>query len=166
MKRNTCFSFNTGVSCYICYRTIILKFCLEHGNDIIVLCAKFQNDFMSKMNIMNECGIVRFEFKVWFGEGYPTWHQSPAESGPRLNIKTVFPMYGIPMLKIRRSRDRLIFNMGNPILVRRHLYIETAAFSRHVEAKWNISFEVKITHSRVWWHSAPTQSYVSPALLN
>ena len=30
------------------------------------------------------------------------------------------------MLKIRRSRDRLIFNMGIPILVRRHLYIETA----------------------------------------
>ena len=33
---------------------------------------------------------------------------------------------GIPMLKIRRSRDRLIFNMGIPILVRQHLYIETA----------------------------------------
>ena len=29
------------------------------------------------------------------------------------------------MLKIRRSRDRLIFNMGIPILVRPHLYIET-----------------------------------------
>ena len=31
----------------------------------------------------------------------------------------------IPMLKIRRSCDRLIFNMGIPILVRRHLYTET-----------------------------------------
>ena len=31
---------------------------------------------------------------------------------------------GIPMLKVRRSRDHLIFNMGIPILVRRHLYIE------------------------------------------
>ena len=30
------------------------------------------------------------------------------------------------MLKIRRSRDRLIFNMGIPSLVRRHLYIATA----------------------------------------
>ena len=29
------------------------------------------------------------------------------------------------MLKIRRSWDRLIFNMEIPILVRRHLYIET-----------------------------------------
>ena len=30
------------------------------------------------------------------------------------------------MLEMRQSRDRLIFNMGIPILVRRHLYIETA----------------------------------------
>ena len=30
------------------------------------------------------------------------------------------------MLKIRRPRDRLIFNMKIPILVRRHLYTETA----------------------------------------
>ena len=30
------------------------------------------------------------------------------------------------MLKIRRSPDRLIFNMEMPILVRQHLYIDTA----------------------------------------
>ena len=29
------------------------------------------------------------------------------------------------MLKIRRSRDRLIFNMGIPILGKDNLYIET-----------------------------------------
>ena len=33
-----------------------------------------------------------------------------------------FPGMGIPMLKIRRSRDRLIFNMGIPILVRLYIY--------------------------------------------
>ena len=32
---------------------------------------------------------------------------------------------GIPMLKIRRSRDRLIFNMGIPISGKDGLYIET-----------------------------------------
>ena len=37
-------------------------------------------------------------------------------SGPCLNTKTVFLGMWIPMLKIRRSRDRLIFNMGIPIL--------------------------------------------------
>ena len=45
--------------------------------------------------------------------------------GSRLNIKPYFPGMGIPMLKIRRSRDRLIFNMRIPILVRRHYYIAT-----------------------------------------
>ena len=32
----------------------------------------------------------------------------------------------IPMLKMRRSWERIIFNMGIPILVRRHIYIEMA----------------------------------------
>ena len=36
------------------------------------------------------------------------------------------PGMGIPMLKIRRSQDRLIFNMGMPIQIRQHLYIEKA----------------------------------------
>ena len=33
-------------------------------------------------------------------------------SGPQLNIKTVFPGMEIPMLKIRRSWDYLVFNTG------------------------------------------------------
>ena len=48
-----------------------------------------------------------------------------SQKRPRLNIKTVFPRYGIPILKIRRSWDRLIFNVGIPIMVRRHLFIAT-----------------------------------------
>ena len=36
-----------------------------------------------------------------------------------------FQCMAISMLKIRRSRDRLIFNMGIHILVRRHFYIAT-----------------------------------------
>ena len=71
--------------------------------------------------------------------------------GSRLNINIVFsgigipmsPQYkfvssgiGIPMLKIRRSQDRLIFNIGIPILVRWHLYIETASSFFHEWSKW------------------------------
>ena len=48
------------------------------------------------------------------------------DTGPRLNIKTIFPGMGILVLKIRRSWDPLIFNMGIPIMVRQYLYIETA----------------------------------------
>ena len=48
------------------------------------------------------------------------------DQGPVSIWRPSFPGMGIPMLKIRRSQDRLIFNMGIPILVRLHLYIETA----------------------------------------
>ena len=37
---------------------------------------------------------------------------------------------GIPMLKIRRSR--LVFNMGIPIPVRWHLYIEPTPWSQEI----------------------------------
>ena len=58
---------------------------------------------------------------------YLPWGSGDTTPGPCLNIKTVFPGVGIPMLKIRRSWDRLIFNMGNPIPVRRHIfYMEMA----------------------------------------
>ena len=52
------------------------------------------------------------------------FHKKP---WPCFNIKTAFPDMGISMFKIRRSRDRLIYNMGIPIglLVRRHLFVET-----------------------------------------
>ena len=43
-----------------------------------------------------------------------------------LNIKTVFPGIGIPIIKMRRLWDRLIFKTGIHILVRWHLYIEMA----------------------------------------
>ena len=49
--------------------------------------------------------------------------------GPVSIQRLPVPGMGIPMLKIRWSRDRLIFNMGIPILVRRHLYIESASSS-------------------------------------
>ena len=42
------------------------------------------------------------------------------------NIKTVVPDIEIPIIKIRRSWDRLIFIMGIPIHIRQHLYIEMA----------------------------------------
>ena len=38
------------------------------------------------------------------------------KAGGRININMFFTSIGIPMLKIRRYRDRLIFNMGIPYL--------------------------------------------------
>ena len=48
-----------------------------------------------------------------------------APRGPVSIWRPTFPGMGIPMLKMRRSGDRLIFNMGIHIPVRRNLYIET-----------------------------------------
>ena len=53
---------------------------------------------------------------------------NPQRTGPCLNIKTVFPGIGIPMIKIRRlwdCHDCLIFIMS-PMLVRRLYYVKTA----------------------------------------
>ena len=45
---------------------------------------------------------------------------------PHFNIKPVFPGMGISIMKVRLTWDRLIFIIGIAMLVRRHLFIETA----------------------------------------
>ena len=63
-------------------------------------------------------------------EGMDKYNASK-DTGPRLNIKTVFPCMEILILMIRRSWDRFIFILGIPILLRRHLYIESDAWDRY-----------------------------------
>ena len=48
------------------------------------------------------------------------------EPWPRFDLQTLFPGIGIPIIKIRRSWDRLIYMVGIPILIR-YLYIETVS---------------------------------------
>ena len=55
---------------------------------------------------------------------YPLKDCHRKEPGPPLNIKTVFPRYGDYHVENKSRWDRLIFNMGIPILVRWHLCIE------------------------------------------
>ena len=71
------------------------------------------------------CSATRYQ---WDGEDVPApWERS--------NSHLLFESKNHAMLKIRRSRDRLIFNIEINILVRRHLYIETAP--RLTFKKWN-----------------------------
>ena len=79
--------------------------------------------------------------------------------GPHLNIKTLFPGMEIPMLKIRRSQDRLIFNMGIPILVRRHFYIEKAPWIDTSSCRFFLNPKKKyrfitqgMRQKLLWWH--------------
>ena len=48
-------------------------------------------------------------------------------SGPRLNVKTVFPRYGDSHVKDKTVGETVLsLTWESPILVRRHIYIETA----------------------------------------
>ena len=58
----------------------------------------------------------------------------------RLNINVPSYQYRIPMLKIRRSRDRIIFNMGIPFLERPSLYWNRA----QVSMGWRMSIAAGI----------------------
>ena len=53
------------------------------------------------------------------------------ESRALSQYKDGLSRYAVSIIKIRRWSDRLIFIMGILILVRRHLYIETAPRERH-----------------------------------
>ena len=50
---------------------------------------------------------------------------NPQHQGPDSISRCRLTSIGNPMLEIRWSYDRLIYKMGFPILVRRHLYIES-----------------------------------------
>ena len=87
---------------------------------------------MNQVSFHNQCTWSRCLWPVRQCDNSPTnsMHPSSRRPGPRLNIKTIFSRYVIPMLKIRRSWGRRIFNMGIPMLVRRHRYFETAPGGR------------------------------------
>ena len=71
-----------------------------------------------------------------------------------LNIKTVFPGEGIPITKIRRSWDRLIFIMGILILVWKHLYFGTVPKCHHntVETPYSTIPYTTIFYITRWTH--------------
>ena len=86
--------------------------------------------------------------------------------GSRPNIKTVVPVIGISIIKIRLSWDSLIFTMVTSIPTRLHIYIEAdfALLSVSVFLKWvfatvtliprNSFHEVSSTKPcLVFWHS-------------
>ena len=63
----------------------------------------------------------------------------PRNQGP-ISILRLLPKYRIPILKIRRSLDLLIFVIGIPILVRWHLYIATALGCETCFSTWFTMF--------------------------
>ena len=121
---------------------IVLNFCEANDSNVAVFWATFY-DWITKLHVMDERDFVRFEHKISFAL-ISHIVRTPAQSSSKLSwlewretvpaIRTRDPSqykdrlsrYGISIIMIRRSWDRLIFIMGNPILVRRCLHIETA----------------------------------------
>ena len=60
--RETSFTLNLFLS-----RPIVLKSCTEYGSGIAVLCAKFQNDFITEVDVTNKLNFPRFEYKRSLG---------------------------------------------------------------------------------------------------
>ena len=61
---------------------IVLKFCTEHDSYTVVLCAKYQNDWATEIDAMDERDFARFEFKMSsVGKSCiatsPRWHYQP-----------------------------------------------------------------------------------------
>ena len=98
----------------ITYCSVVISFWnfTEHSTIIAAPCSNFQN--YSK-TVMDELSYIA---------------KSPRATS---QYKEGLSRYGISIKKIRRSWDRLIFIMGVPILVRRHLYIKTVPGSVSVD---------------------------------
>ena len=81
------------------YDPIVLKFCTEHGSITAVLFARFQNNWFTKMGVIGERGLARFEFKV--SGRYPTLQQ-PTEYTAHNSL--VHVRYGTSILSVREKR--------------------------------------------------------------
>ena len=85
---------------------------------------KCVTDFSVKFQSYLQRKKKKTHLQMSFTKYWPCWR------GGHLNIKMSSYQYRIPMLKIRRSCDRLIFNMEIPIPGKGGLYIETGTRSQ------------------------------------
>ena len=56
---------------------IIFKFWTEHDNTIVMFNAKFQDDWTTETNVMDERGFARFELRWGSADGCPILHSTP-----------------------------------------------------------------------------------------
>ena len=74
-----------------------------------------------------------------------------------VSMKRCLTNMGIPMLKISRYRDRLIFNMRIPIPGKDGLYIETGPWSSHENTRGHDHIEVIFCQviNYIFYHDQP-----------
>ena len=110
-KKKPCdalFACNLFVSCQI-----VLIFCTEHGNITAVLCAKFQNNLINEMDVMDEKDFTRFEFKRSWGGIYHILKQplkTAAGSLSYLTLSTVKSNMFWGVMAVEILNQILIYN--------------------------------------------------------
>ena len=115
--------------CYPCIRPKPLCMKATHCPSGI-LCLGHKTDFKSGhwycYWLLIKCLVKAYR---WLESTIIYWKEY---QGPD-SIKSRLIKMGNPILEIRRSQDRLISTIGFPLLVRRHLYIESGprVFSRY-----------------------------------
>ena len=139
-----------------------------------------QTDVLALFSYL-ECFIYRWWGSLFFNENYLSQYDpyemsylfindargrrlSSIRSGSRLDMKTVFPGMEIPVSKIRRSRDRPVFNIGIPILLRQCFYIETPLLILPLR---NLSLKIISTMppAHPWWQMYINHITYSPNIL-
>ena len=117
-----------------------------------------------------------------FGRAQGCWILS-ITAGGRLNINMSSYQYRVPMLKIRRSRDRLIFNMGIPIPGKDGICMEIVPrlakpmvlftrffiFTRISQRKYTLAlqwyfFFISVQSYNLQWESAVMQVWYRPVI--
>ena len=85
--------------------------------------------------VLNLCQETSKCIRIFYHFSAPDWRMwlksFPKKKLGGVSLQRRSSKYGIPFIKIRRSLQCLIFIMGVPILVRRHLYIETVPSPYH-----------------------------------
>ena len=116
-------------------------------------CTIFRTLLRSGLHAGSAVGVAMLEPTAAYtwGDGVLQGSNSPAEQvsvvrlrfiGPSFDVTTGFLGIVIPIIKIRRPWDRLIFIMGITILAKRHLFIGTHLMLQAIEAKWRVTIMI------------------------
>ena len=116
-----------------------------------MVCRLFGSQPLSKQ--YRQLSLHHRLISTWNAQNCPSYEAFVARSRALSQYKDRLYPYRIHMIKRRRSHDRLIFIMGNPILTKRHFIL------RRPPGIWH---GYVITHTlfslcnRIWWlHRSP-----------
>ena len=117
----------------------------ERSHNKVIGATRIKRSFTKSLFVICLAYIISQFLDCWL-----LWFVYLDAPGPVSIWRPSFPGMWSPMLKIRRSRDRLIFNMGIPIQIRRYLNIEAAPWLFHWHVgNWRFA-SVQVKSGATW----------------